>query len=235
MTEPASPLATLYADLWDDARATWAARDPVLYAVTGPSPVPRPLTPLPTPFAALANAVTHQQVSMAAGRAIAARTVEAAGGAWDPAAILERSEETLRAAGLSRGKVRTIRALAEVAVAGDLEALDQAPDDAIISRLVALPGIGVWTAKMFLIFHLQRPDVFAGEDLGLRMGIRLLEGLAEPLNAVQAQQRAELWTPYRSVASLVLWDLVHQHRAAARAMPPLPRPRSRGGAQATEG
>jgi DNA-3-methyladenine glycosylase II len=187
----------------------------VLHAATPLEPVDRPLTEMPTHFAALATSITHQQVSMAAGRSIAQRTVEAAGGSWNPAGLLALSEDELRAAGLSRAKARYIRALAEADLRGELAGLEHEADDAVIERLVGLPGIGVWTAKMFLLFHLRRPDVFSGEDLGLRAGIRILDSLASPPSIREAEARAELWRPHRSVASLVLWDLVRRSRLPA--------------------
>jgi DNA-3-methyladenine glycosylase II len=184
----------------------------VLYAAAPEEHVPRPIDAYRTVFGALATAITHQQVSLAAGRAIAARTMAACGGEWNATTLLSRTEEELRAAGLSRAKVRYVRALAEAELRGELVNLEIEPDEAVIRRLVALPGIGVWTAQMFLLFHLRRPDVFSGEDLGLRMGIRLLDQLEQPPTPRQAEARAAVWQPYRSVASLVLWDLLRRSR-----------------------
>jgi ribosomal protein S18 acetylase RimI-like enzyme len=123
------------------------------------------------------------------------------------------SDEALLAAGLSRAKARYVAALAEAALRGELAAIEALPDDEVVARLVTIPGVGAWTAKMFLLFHLRRPDVFSGDDLGLRLGIALLEGRPTPPSAGEAEARAELWQPYRSVASLVLWDLVRRTRA----------------------
>jgi DNA-3-methyladenine glycosylase II len=205
-------MVTLFVAQWDTARAYWAERDWALHAAAPPTPVARPLDPEQTPFGALATAITHQQVSMAAGRSIARRVVAACDGRWEAAAIAALTEEELRGAGLSRAKVRYIRALAEADLRGELAGLERETDEAAIRRLVAMPGIGVWSAKMFLLFHLQRPDVFSGDDLGLRLGIKLVDNLLEPPTARAAEARAEVWSPYRSVASLVLWDLVRQSR-----------------------
>jgi DNA-3-methyladenine glycosylase II len=203
---------TLFVTEWETARSHWRDRDPVLYAIAPPTPVVRPVDPEQTPFGALGTAITHQQVSLAAGRSIARRVVETCGGQWDPATIVRLTDDELRGAGLSRAKVRYIRALAEAELRGELSGLEAETDEAAIQRLVALPGIGAWTARMFLLFHLQRPDIFSGDDLGLRLGIKLLDELPEPPTARAAETRAEIWAPYRSVASLILWDLVRQSR-----------------------
>lgn len=168
---------------------------------------------MPTHFAALTRSIIHQQVSMAAGRAIGARFLAICGGAWTAEAVRALSAEELLGAGLSRAKARYVGALADADRRGELENLEEMSDENIIARLVPLPGIGVWTAKMFLLFHLRRPDVFSGDDLGLRLGIALLEGHAVPPTLAEAEARAEPWRPYRSVASLVLWDLVRRTRA----------------------
>jgi DNA-3-methyladenine glycosylase II len=168
---------------------------------------------MPTHFAALTRSIIHQQVSIAAGRAIGDRFVAACGGERTADAVLRLTPEELLAAGLSRAKARYIVALAEADRRGELENLEELADDEAIARLVALPGIGVWTAKMFLLFHLRRADIFSGDDLGLRMGIGLLDERSTPPTPTEAESRAELWRPYRSVAALVLWDLVRRTRA----------------------
>jgi len=211
----------LFAEEWAAARAVWRATDPLLYQAAPPTPVDRPIDEMPTHFAALTRSIIHQQVSMAAGRAIGARFLAACGGAWTAEAVRALADEDLRAAGLSRAKARYVVALAGVDLRGGLEMLHEMSDEAVIARLMTLPGIGIWTAKMFLLFHLRRPDVFSGDDLGLRLGVGLLDGLDAPPTPAGAEARAEPWQPYRSVASLVLWDLVRRTRAeraaAARA------------------
>lgn len=203
----------LFAAEWAAARAGWKTADPVLYLASPPAPVDRPIDEMPTHFAALTRSIIHQQVSMAAGRAIGARFLAACGGAWTADAVQALANEDLLAAGLSRAKARYVAALADADLRGDLAALDELSDEAVIARLVPLPGIGIWTAKMFLLFHLRRPDVFSGDDLGLRLGIGLLDGLDAPPTPAAAEARAAPWQPYRSVASLVLWDLVRRTRA----------------------
>lgn len=200
-----------------EAREHWRTRDPLLYAVTPEQPVERLMEAMPTAFGALVRAIVHQQVSIAAGRSIATRLVAACGGEAEPARVLALSEADLQAAGLSRGKIRYVRALAEGASDGLLTDIEAQSEEEIERRLVLLPGIGVWTAKMFLLFHVRRLDVFAGGDLGLREGIEVLDGMSGPLTIAEAEARATAWSPYRSVASVVLWDLLRRTRLEGRA------------------
>jgi DNA-3-methyladenine glycosylase II len=211
-----APPERLFAAEWDAARRAWKTADPALYLATPASPVDRPIDEMPSHFAALTRSIIHQQVSMAAGRAIGARFLAVVGGDRTPETVLRLAPEDLLAAGLSRAKARYVLALADAAARGELDDLDSLPDQEVIRRLTTLPGIGVWTAKMFLLFHLRRPDVFSGDDLGLRMGIQLLDGRDAPPTATDADERAEAWRPYRSPASLVLWDLVRRARADRR-------------------
>jgi len=210
--EPLHTTQRLFVAEWAAARAAWETTDPALHAATPLEPVERLMAAMPSPFAALANSIMHQQVSTAAGRAIARRFVATCGGAWDPHAVVSLSDEELRAAGLSGSKVRYMRALAEAAVGVGLDGLEREPDADIIARLVPLPGIGVWTVKMFMLFHLRRPDIFSGDDLGLREGLRVLDQLPAQPTSKAAEARAEVWSPYRSVASLALWDLLRRSR-----------------------
>jgi DNA-3-methyladenine glycosylase II len=200
---------------WPAARAAWADVDPRLYAVTPELPVERIMEITTSPFGALARAIGHQQVSIHAGRAIVGRLVAACGGDMDPVAALRLTDEQLRAVGLSRQKIVYVRAIAQAAVSGFLDDLERLPDQAVIERLVQLPGIGVWSARMFALFHLERPDIFSGDDLGLREGIRILDGLAEQPTPRVAEARAEVWGPFRSIAAVTLWDLVRRTRAGA--------------------
>lgn len=196
---------------WSAARAAWERADPALYAATPPEPIDRFMEVMTSPFGALVRAIGHQQVSIYAGRAIVSRLVDASQG-LDPAAVLQLSDDELRAVGLSWQKVKYVRALAEAAVAGELDGLEAATEAEVTERLVRLPGIGVWSAKMFCIFYLERPDVFSGDDLGLREGIRILDQMTEPISAAAAEARAEIWSPFRSVAAVSLWDLVRRTR-----------------------
>ena len=171
----------------------------------------------PTAFGALLRSILHQQISIFAGRAIVARLVAACGGEIEPDRVLALTEAELRGIGLSGQKVRYVQALAAAAAEGLLQDIEGFPQEKIAERLIQLPGIGIWTVQMFSLFHLQRPDIFSGGDLGLREGIRILDELAAPPTQAEAERRAEIWSPYRSVAAVVLWDLVRRTRQAAPA------------------
>jgi DNA-3-methyladenine glycosylase II len=159
----------------------------------------------PDRFSALARAITGQQLSTAAAATIWKRF--AALGPVEPSAILSLDEAALRGVGLSGAKVRYVRDLAEHVESGrlDLAALDCMPDDEVIAEVCRVKGIGRWTAEMFLVFSLQRPDVLALDDAGLlrAAGWALEHGRAATRDELSAA--GECWKPYRSVASLYLW------------------------------
>jgi len=162
---------------------------------------PLPLRRRPDGFGALVDAVISHQVSVASAAAIHGRMLAA--GLTHPAALVLATDETLRAAGLSRQKIRYLRALAAADL--DYAALRDAPDAEVIARLVALPGIGPWTAEIYAMFGLGRADVFAPGDLALQEAARLLFGLAERPSARQLREMAEAWSPWRAVAARALW------------------------------
>lgn len=152
-------------------------------------------------FPALARAIVSQQVSVASARAIGDRV--AAAGFEDPAAVWHAEEATLRACGLSRPKVRYLRALAEARI--DFDALTRLPSDDVVARLVEVPGIGRWTAEIYALFSLGRADVFPAGDLALRESARRLFGLAERPGEAGLRALAEPWRPWRGVAARGLW------------------------------
>lgn len=163
----------------------------------------------PDAWRALSSSIIGQQVSTHAARAIRGRfagLVEGQEFPW-PAQIETMSDETLRAVGLSGNKTRAIRDLAAHFVDGRLstEALACLDDEAAIARLVPVRGIGRWTAEMFLIFSLGRPDILAVDDLGLRNAMKKLYGLDEAPTPAKMREIAEPWRPFRSVASWYLW------------------------------
>ena len=125
-----------------------------------------------------------------------------------PEQLLEASVEDLRGAGLSGRKVEYIRDLAAHVISGELELerLDDLSDEEAIAELVAVRGLGQWTAEMFLIFHLERPDVLSGGDLGIRKAIQVEYGLEEMPTPQRVVEIGERWSPYRSLASLYLWE-----------------------------
>lgn len=162
----------------------------------------------PDLWRALVGAIVGQQLSVAAARTIRGRI--AALGKVDfptPTEILNLTEETLRAAGLSRAKVAYVKDLAARWVAGELDPREIAalPDEEVIDRLIKVKGIGRWTAEMVLLFSLGRPDVLAVDDLGLRIGVQRAYGLPERPTRAELVELGEAWRPYRSYASLFLW------------------------------
>ncbi len=152
-------------------------------------------------FPALLNAIVSQQISVAAASGIWAR-LEAAGLTAE-AAVAAASEEALRAAGLSRPKAVYARALAASGL--DYVALRAAPESEAVSMLTALPGIGRWTAEIYLMFAVGRADVFAPGDLALRESARALYGLDARPAIPELERMAEAWRPWRAVAARILF------------------------------
>lgn len=154
------------------------------------------------PFHTLTASIISQQLSAKAADTIEKRVAQLIPRPFQAADVLCVSEETLKRTGLSSRKVTCIRNLAQHIVNQRLsfEELASAHNDAIISALVKLPGIGRWTAEMFLIFGLKRPDILALDDAGLQRATRLLYGTSAKLETIGNQ-----WRPYSSVASWYLW------------------------------
>ena len=171
-------------------------------------------------FHALASAIVAQQLSGKAAATISARLRQAvaAGGELRPELILTAEHESLRSAGLSSQKARYLCSLAEAVLGGslDLEALDQLPDDEVIATLTRVKGIGAWTAEMFLIFSLGRPDVLSAGDLGIRTAVQRHYGLLSLPRADELRSIAEPWRPYRSAALLLLWHSLDNAPEIAR-------------------
>lgn len=160
-------------------------------------------------YGALVRAIVGQQLSTKAARSIYLRLTERFDGRTPtPAQVLADEPEALRAAaGLSRAKVSYLRSLAEHALSGELELerLGELPDEQVISELVAVKGIGVWSAHMFLMFHLQRPDVLPVGDLGIRRAIELAYGLDALPDPATMERIAAPWRPHRTLACRYLW------------------------------
>jgi DNA-3-methyladenine glycosylase II len=158
-------------------------------------------------FAFLARAVVYQQLAIPAASAIARRLEERCGGPPNPRALRRLGAEHLAACGLSRPKIRTLLALSEAELSGALRlrGLGRLGDAAVEARLVALPGIGAWTARIFTLFHLGRPDVFPEGDLALRDAMASLLGEPEAMNERGAARLAERWSPQRSTVAWWLW------------------------------
>jgi DNA-3-methyladenine glycosylase II len=189
------------------ARRHLSRRDPVLKRLV--AAVGRcTLWHNPDGFATLARSIISQQISSKAAHSIGTRLEQALGPAGlAPGAILAATDETLRAAGLSAAKARSLRDLAEKVHSG-LVPLDELPtlaDEEVIAHLLPVRGIGRWTAQMFLVFSLGRLDVLPVDDLGLRVGVQRQYGLPELPGKTQLLELAEPWRPYRTVATWYLW------------------------------
>jgi DNA-3-methyladenine glycosylase II len=160
-------------------------------------------------YGALVRAIVGQQLSTRAARAIYGRLLERFGGRPPtPAEILASDPEELRAAaGLSHAKVGYLRSLAEHVVQGELklDRLAELSDEQVVDELVAVKGLGTWSAHMFLMFQLQRPDVLAVGDLGIRRAIEGAYQLAELPGPAEMEALAEPWRPHRTTACLYLW------------------------------
>jgi DNA-3-methyladenine glycosylase II len=160
-------------------------------------------------YGALVRTITGQQLSVLAARAIYGRLTDRFGGrAPTPQEILDDDPKELRAAaGLSRAKVSYLRSLAEHVISGDLELerLEELSDEDVISELTAVKGLGLWSAQMFLMFHLSRPDILPVGDLGIRRAIERAYGLDELPDPEAIEKIAEPWRPHRTLASRYLW------------------------------
>ncbi len=169
---------------------------------TGPPLFPRPTE---THFATLVRAITFQQLAGAAARTIHGRLVAALGNEVTPERMLSLSTEELRAAGLSNNKAASVRDLAQKVLDGDVvlnpRGLAREGDEAIISRLSSVRGIGRWTAEMFLMFQLRRLDVWPVGDLGVRKGF----GVAWEIPMPAPKELLALGEPYRPYRSVLAW------------------------------
>ena len=160
------------------------------------------------PYGALVRSIVGQQLSTKAARSIYERlTALFDGRTPTPAELLAADPEEVRAVGLSRPKVGYLRSLAEHVQTGELELdrLVELPDEQVSAQLTAVKGLGQWTADMFLIFHLRRPDVLPVGDLGIRRAVEREYHLQEIPDAARLTEIGEPWRPHRSLASLYLW------------------------------
>lgn len=183
-----------------EGMAWLAARCPKMaaaYAQTGTLPLRRK----PDGFAPLLNAIVGQQVSLASARAIWSRMEDA--GMIDAPTCAGASEDELRALGLSRQKIRYTHELARAGI--DFDALRGMDSAAVIKVLTSVPGIGPWTAEVYVMFSLGRADVFAPGDLALQEAARVLYDLPDRPKEAAFRTMAQDWAPWRSVAARLLW------------------------------
>lgn len=153
-------------------------------------------------FEQMMRAMVGQQLSVAAASSIWQRLMDA--DLTNPSAINSATDETLRAQGLSKQKIRYVRSLVEHDI--DFVALTMMLDEEVIKTLTAVTGIGRWTAEMYLLFSLKRADILAVDDLAIKVAAMELLGLAERPTPKQLKYLTQDWSPHRSAASLLLWS-----------------------------
>jgi DNA-3-methyladenine glycosylase II len=187
-------------------------RDPILARlIESVGPFALRVSPIHSPFGALAEAIIHQQITGKAAATITLRFKEAVGraGAFPtPEDVEAAPDKVLRSAGLSGPKARAIRDLAAKALDGtlpSLEALETMEESLIVERLTRIRGVGPWTVHMLLIFRLGRRDVLPATDYGVRKGFQRTFGSRDLPSPKEIERRAERWRPYRSIASWYLW------------------------------
>ena len=190
-----------------EAERALAKLDPVLGALIR-SQTLRDRTSRGDYFASLCRSIIGQQVSVAAASAIYKRFAEQTG--LKPERVVDLSEAETKTIGLSRQKTSYLKDLAEHFVKDPAvyNHLETQTDEQVIAELTAVKGIGVWTAQMFLMFTLDRPDIFALDDVGLQRAMQRLYGWETLPSKKTLAAHAERWQPYRSVASLHLWQLL---------------------------
>jgi DNA-3-methyladenine glycosylase II len=158
-------------------------------------------------FSALVRAITGQQLSTKAASTIYTRLAALMPGGVTPGALSSLTDEQMRAVGMSRQKIAYFRDLSEKSLSGAvrLDALDAMTDDEVIAALTQVKGIGRWSAEMFLMFRLHRPDVLPVDDLGIVNAVKNVYRLRKRPTAARIRKIGEAWRPYRSVASWYLW------------------------------
>lgn len=188
------------------AREALAVLDPALARAHAQTP-PFEWRLRPGGYEGLFRMIVEQQVSVAAAAAIWSRVVEGLGGEITPRAVLARDPDQLRAFGLSGQKARYGHEVALAHVEGriDFDHLERLSDEEAIARLVAIKGVGKWTAETFLMFCEGRTDVFPGGDIALQEAMRWADGAVLRPTEKQAYARAQIWRPHRSAAAHLLW------------------------------
>lgn len=158
-------------------------------------------------FAHFLRIIVGQQLSVKAAATIYGRVSDALGGDIQPQALLERSTEELRALGLSRPKIGYARGLAQAVMDGSLEpdALVHLGDEEVVEKITAMKGFGRWSAEMFLLFCLGRPDVWPADDLAIQAGVQGIKGLNQRPNRKQTDALAEPWRPHRGAVAIFVW------------------------------
>lgn len=199
-----NPPAVRVPEYWVRAKRTLARRDPVLDLIMRAHPG-APMSTRGDSFRTLARSIAGQQISVKAADSVWARVCALS--AIEPAALLKHDLKSLAACGLSQRKAEYIRDLAAHYASGAIrpERWPEMDDEAIIMELVEVRGIGRWTAEMFLMFHLLRPDVLPADDLGLQKAVSQFYFQGENVGAAGVRHIGPLWTGWRSVATWYLW------------------------------
>jgi DNA-3-methyladenine glycosylase II len=193
-------------DYWDRAKRALARKDPVMGAIMRRHPRVY-LMVRGEPFMTLARAICGQQISVKAAQSVWNRVCICLDQKITPEAVMAKNRKLLRACGLSDRKTEYIADLAQHFVDGKIHARHwpQMSDEEIIAELTDVRGIGRWTAEMFLMFNLLRPDVFPLDDLGLQKGIRVSYFKGRKVSLARMRKLGESWRPWRSVATWYLW------------------------------
>lgn len=197
-------------DYWDDACRHLGRRDRVMRKLIPQFGEAR-LQSRGDAFTTLARSIVGQQISVKAAQSVWEKFITAIGGGPStrvaPRAVLATANDCMRGAGLSVRKCEYLADLAQHFEDGrvHVKQWQVMEDEAIIDELVAIRGIGRWTAEMFLIFHLMRPDVLPLDDLGLIKGISVNYFSGEPVSRAEAREVGEAWAPFRSVATWYIW------------------------------
>lgn len=197
------------------ARRLLMRRDPILAPVIRKHRTRSPLdAPTLEPFAALVRTITAQQISTKAAATIHGRLVALMCGGVTPASLLALTDAQMREAGMSRQKTSYLRDLATKVQSGELPiaSLHELEDEAVIEAIVKVKGLGRWSAEMFLMFRLRRPDVLPVDDLGIVTAIQRLYGLRKKPTPERMRKIAEAWRPYRTVACWYLWRSLENTR-----------------------
>ncbi len=194
-------------------------RDPILAPVIRKYRTRSPLdAPALEPFPALVRTITGQQISTKAAATIHGRLVGLMPQGTTPSALLALTDAEMREAGLSRQKTAYLRDLATKVMSGELPiaTLHELEDDAVIEAIVKVKGLGRWSAEMFLMFRLRRPDVLPVDDLGIVNAIQRLYGLRKKPKPDRIRKIAEAWRPYRTIACWYLWRSLENTPDATR-------------------
>lgn len=203
------PVDPVWLTMWTGGRRK-LGRDPVLGPWVRKIGTIKVIEMKEEPFFYLARTICYQQLAGRAAATIHGRFVDALNGDVTPQKVLRVRETTLRKAGLSRNKLAAIRDLAMKIRSGEVEVhdLEDQPDDEVVRRLVAVRGIGEWTAQMYLMFRLHRPDVWPTGDLGVRQGYAKAHELETPPSAKDLVPLGDAFRPWRSAAAFYCWRIL---------------------------